>query len=97
MRPLGSAGRTLAGTAGALLAPGLFAAAGNLSAAQGALGALALVGKLCNDDLVHDRLIHRNCKDAVGQLDLADIGALHVRQCNLRHIMRILLMLALTP
>ena len=44
--PLGSTGRALTGVAGALLSPGLFAAAGDLGAGQGGLGALALVGQI---------------------------------------------------
>ena len=57
VRPLRGAGAALAGVAGALLLPGLLAAAGDLSAGQCGLRALTAVGQMILDDVVDDGLV----------------------------------------
>ena len=52
----------LTGVAGALLAPGLSAAAGNLGAGEGALGALSAIGEVVLHNLMHNDGIGRRCQ-----------------------------------
>ena len=60
--PLRGAGAALTGAAGALLAPGLSAAAGNLSAGQSALRALTAVGQMVLDDFMHNGSCSARCR-----------------------------------
>ena len=60
--PLGSPGAALTGAAGALLTPGLAAAAGNLSAGQSGLGALTLV---CQMILNRVEIGRASCRERV--------------------------------
>ncbi len=86
VRPLGRAGAALTGTAGALLAPRLSAAAGNLSAGQSALRALTAVGKMIFDDLVNNAHVRLDAEDRVVQLDGTDFSAGHADNLNRRHL-----------
>ena len=85
VRPLGSAGGTLTGTAGTLLTTGLAAAAGDLGTGQGALGTLALVGQVALHIGVHDGGVGLDAEDTVVQLDLADDLAGHIYYVHFRH------------
>ena len=73
------------GAAGALLAVNFTAAAAHLRAGQGALRALAAIGKNRAHDFVHDGHVGFDSEDTVGKLDLANTLARNVHQCNLRH------------
>ena len=73
MGPLRSADGALAGTAGALLAPRLDAAAGDLCAGQGTLRALTAVGQMILYDVVNDSLIGLDPENGIRELDLADL------------------------
>src|SRR5262249_20775101 len=61
--------RTLAGAAGALLAPRLRPAAGDFGARLRALRAGASRGQLRGDDLVHDRDVRLDAEDRVVEID----------------------------
>src|SRR5699024_3487902 len=61
--PLRSTGGTLTGVTGALLAPGLAAAAGNLGTGQSALSALTAVGQVILDHIVNDVLVGLDAED----------------------------------
>ena len=63
----GDAGAALAGVAGALLAPGLDAAAGDLGAGQGALSALTAVGQVVLDHLMDDGLVGLDAEDGLSR------------------------------
>ena len=83
--PLGSPGGTLTGVAGALLAPGLLAAAGDLGAGQSALGALTAVGQVVLDHLVDHSRVGLDAEHRIGELDLADLLAGHVKHICFSH------------
>ena len=85
MRPLRGAGAALAGVAGALLLPGLLAAAGNLRAGQCGLRALTAVGQMILDDVVDDGLVGLDAEHGLGKLNLADLLAVHVVNIGLKH------------
>src|SRR5699024_1922827 len=88
--PLGGPGGALTGAAGALLAPGLDAAAGDLGAGQGALGALTAVGQVILDHLVHNRLVGLDPEHSCGELHFADLRAGHIYNSCLRHLVSLL-------
>ena len=67
---LRSAGRALAGAAGALLLVGLAATAANLAAGLGGVRALTGGGLLRDDDLVDQRDVDLGVEDVGGQVDL---------------------------
>src|SRR6185503_15936158 len=77
--------RALAGAAGALLAVRLLAAAADLAARLGVVGADPPAGELGRDDLVQDRLVHRRAEEPVVQLDAADVGPGAVEEGCRRH------------
>ena len=83
--PLGSSDGALSCVAGALLSPGLSAAASNLSSGEGGLGALTLVCEEVLNYFVNNVLIGLDSENGLGKLDLANRGACHVIYCNLRH------------
>ena len=85
MGPLGSTGAALPGVAGALLTPGLSAAAGDFGAGEGALGTLSAVGEVVLDNLVHDGLVGLDAEDRVVQFHSADFCAGHVQHFHSRH------------
>ena len=85
MRPLGSAGGTLTGAAGALLTIGLLAAAGNFTAGLGALGALTAVGEVSHDHLMENGLVDGLTKYILGKLDIANDLTGNIVQCYVRH------------
>src|SRR5690606_29752783 len=64
-----------AGTAGALLLPGLGATATHLGAGLGALGARTAGGELGGDDLVHHRDVRLDAEDVLIEVDRAGVGA----------------------
>ena len=70
---------------GALLSPGLSAAAGNFGSGQSGLGALALVGKIVLDNSVNSNSVGFDAKQSIAQFDLANCLAGHVININLRH------------
>src|SRR5699024_2366146 len=76
--PLRRTGAALTGPAGALLSPGLSAAAGNLSAGQSGLGALTQVGQVVLDHIMDNRLVGSNAENSFGQFDLANLLAGHI-------------------
>ena len=78
MRPLRAAGRALARTAGALLAPRLAAAAGHFAARLGALRALTLIGEEIHNSRVHNFFIGSDAKDGVGKLNRGYLLAVHI-------------------
>ena len=80
--PLGSTDGTLAGTAGALLAPRLLAATGNLRATLSRLGALTPRGHLALDDVVHNVDVRLDAVHLSGELGLGDLLALAVFTSN---------------
>ena len=86
MRPLRGAGAALTGAAGALLAPRLSAAAGNLSAGQSALRALTAVGEMIFDDFMNNAHVRLDAEDCVVQLDGTDFSAGHADNFNRRHL-----------
>ena len=88
MGPLGSPDGALTGTAGALLAPGLDAAAGNLGAGQGGLGALTAVGQVVLHHVVDNSLVGLDAEHSFGEFDLADLLAGHIINVSLRHDLR---------
>src|SRR6185503_3468817 len=77
--------RALAGAARALLAVRLLAAAADLAARLGVVGADPPAGELGRDDLVQDRLVHRRAEEPVVQLDAADVGPGAVEEGCRRH------------
>src|SRR5699024_11582726 len=83
--PLGSADGALAGVAGALLAPGLLAAARDFLADLGVLGALALVGQEVHDCDVNSLFIRGDAEHGVGKLDLADLFAVPIDYVKFCH------------
>ena len=85
VRPLRGAGAALTGVAGALLLPGLLAAAGDLSAGQCGLRALTAVGQMILDDVVDDGLVGLDAEHGLGKLNLADLLAVHVVNIGLKH------------
>ena len=89
--PLGGPGGALTGVAGALLAPGLLAAAGDLGPGQGALGALPAVGQVVLHHVMHDADVGLNAENALGQVDLGGLLlARHIIDVSLRHIASLL-------
>src|SRR5690606_8435535 len=67
--PLRRADRALTGATGALLAPRLRTAAGDLGAGLRAVRAGAGRGQLRGDDLVEDGLVRLDAEDLAGQVD----------------------------
>ena len=70
---------------GALLTPGLLAAAGNLGAGQSTLSALTAVGQMILYDVVNDSLIGLDPENGIRELDLADLLTSHVEHVRFRH------------
>jgi len=71
--------------AGALLAPGLTATAGNLSTGEGALSALSAIGEVVLHNLMHSDGIGRDAKDLVVEFHSTDFCAGHVQNFHGRH------------
>src|ERR1035437_1031098 len=84
-RPLRRADRSLAGAPSALLAPRLLATAAHLGAGLGVMGALAGVGELAEQRLVHHRGVDRAPEDRLGQLQLTGGRAGLVDDCDTGH------------
>ena len=74
-RALGRGQRADAGTAGALLAPGLGAGHGDLAAGHGGVGALAAGVQLGHHGAVHQRLVELLAEHGLVEVDLAGLGA----------------------
>ena len=73
--PLRGPRRALAGAAGALLAVRLASTAAHVAAGLGGRGALAPVGQLAEQRLVHHRLVRLDAEDGLGKLDAAGLVA----------------------
>ena len=86
MPPWG-AGGALTGVTGALLAPGLDAAAGDLCAGQGTLRALTAVGQMILYDVVNDSLIGLDPENGIRELDLADLLTSHIKNFSLHDLL----------
>src|SRR5699024_9501634 len=80
--PLGSADRALSRVAGAFLSPGLAAAAGDLGTGQSGLGALALVGEVGDNRLMHYVSIGFNAENGLGKFHRGDFLAGHIKYGN---------------
>ena len=85
MIPLRSADGALTGAAGALLLPRLDAAAAHFGAGEGGLGALALIRQIGRYYAVQHGLVYFLSEYFFAQLDLADLFAGNIVQCNVRH------------
>src|SRR5262249_11760776 len=72
---MGCSHRTLAGAAGPFLAIQLACAAGDLAATARVVGAVAGVGLLANDGLVHHRDVRLDAENILGELDGPDLVA----------------------
>ena len=85
MGPLGRTGAALTGVAGALLSPGLLAAAGHFGAGQSALGALTAVCQVIHHDGMDGGLVGFYAENALGEFHLADLLASHIIDVCFRH------------
>ena len=64
------------------------AAAGNLGAGQGGLGALTAVGQVVLHHVVDNGLVGLDAEHSFGEFDLADLLAGHIINVSLRHDLR---------
>src|SRR4051812_24640460 len=86
MPPLRRAGRALASTTGALLAPRLAATASYVGAGLGIMGALARIGLLAEHCLVYDCHVRGDPENSVIQLNALQLFARQIVYCRLHFI-----------
>jgi len=84
--PYRGAGIAGAGAAGALLFPGLAGGVADFALGERALGSLTAVGQMILDGIVQHVLVRLNAEDGLGELDLADLAAIHVVYVSFRHL-----------
>ena len=86
MIPLRGADGALTRAAGALLAPRLLAAAGNLGAGEAGLRALTAVSQMILHDVVNDGFIGFNTENSIREFDLADLLTSHIKYFSLHDL-----------
>src|SRR5699024_4534026 len=88
--PHWAAGIAGAGTAGALLTPGLLGGVADLALGERALRALALIGEIVLDGCVEDGLVRLDAENGLGEGVLADLFACHIVNDCIGHCVSLL-------